>query len=265
MRTACAIWSPKSITPSSALRSRNTRTARAISIRSRAAAKRLRRLRLAERAELALDVLDHGLGFDEVVLELLVQIQDVADDRGLPPRVQRLERHPVEHPGRDLRALRLAEHPLAGFEPDQHPVAFEHLGGERVVVRDLGFLALVQLEGAERLAHLEDQVLGGLVREREAEHVARHHALVIGRPGPRRDHREVDHARGHHRRLPRSGAGHDHAGFERPRDRGPLFGRGVAAEEVDDRLRVALGHEPATTSAGAVAGASTGNTAPPCG
>ena len=141
---------------------------------------RVRGLGLAQHVELALDVLDDLLGLDEMVLQLFVEVGDVPDDRRLPARVLMFERHPVQDPRRDLGPLGLAEHPLAGLEPDQHPVALEHLGRERVVVRDLGLLALVELERSERSSDLQDQVLRGLVRERQAQHVARHHARVVG-------------------------------------------------------------------------------------
>ena len=151
-----------------------------------------------------------------------------------------------------------------GSSPISIAVAIEHRGREPVVVRDLGLLALGQLEGRERPAHSGPQVLGGLVRERQAQHVARHHALWSAGHAPERDEREVDHARGHHRGLARSGAGDQHAGFERPGDRGPLLVRGLGAEGVDDRLRVALGHGGHDLGR-RDRGRSTGNTALPCG
>ena len=61
----------------------------------------------------------------------------------------------------------------------------EDLGREPVVVEDLGLLALGQLHRGERAPDAERQVLGGLVRERQAQDVAGKDAVVAGGTRPR--------------------------------------------------------------------------------
>ena len=100
-------------------------------------------------------------------------IEDAVDDAGDPLRVDHVERHPIEHPAAQLDALRGREDPLVRLDTDQHAVAFEQLGREAVVVGDLRFLAVGEVEPRQRVADALLEVLGGLVREREAQDVAR--------------------------------------------------------------------------------------------
>ncbi len=88
------------------------------------------------------------LGFHHVVLQLLVEREDVGHDGRLPPRREVIKGHPVQDPSHELRPLGRRDDSLAGFDPDQHAMAIEDLGGEPVVVEDLRLLALLQLEGA---------------------------------------------------------------------------------------------------------------------
>src|SRR4029078_248994 len=97
-----------------------------------------------------------------VLLELVFEGEDVADDRGLPPRVELLERDLVEHPRRDLAPLRRREDALAAGEALEHRVAPEQLRREAVIVEDLGLPALVEVERAQRAPDPHDEVLGRL-------------------------------------------------------------------------------------------------------
>ena len=87
-------------------------------------------------------------GRDPVVLQLIVELEDLADQRGLEGRRRELEGHAVEHPAAQLLALGLVQHARAGLEAGQHPVAVEQRRREPVVVHDLGLLALGELERA---------------------------------------------------------------------------------------------------------------------
>ena len=83
------------------------------------------------------------------------------------------------------------------------------------------------------------QVLGGLVREREAQDVARKHPGLIRGQAAERHQREVHDAGGHHGRLARARARDEHERLQRPRDGTPLLvGGRSTAEDVDDLLRV---------------------------
>ena len=149
---------------------------------------------LLEHGQSPLDERDDVVGVDQVVRDLLVEVEDLVDHARLPLGLGVLERHLVEHAPGQRDALRLAQHAPAGLDARQHAVAIEHLGGEPVVVEDLGLLALGELDPGERAADAGAQVLGGLLRERQAEHVAGQHAVDVGRrparappaPGTRR-------------------------------------------------------------------------------
>ena len=177
---------------------------------------------------------------------LVVELQDLAHERGLVGGRGVLERHAVEHAPAEFLALRLAEHAGARLEPGEHAVPIEQGRREPVVVHDLGFLALGELEVRERTPDAQAQVLGRLVREGEAQHVARHHARRVD--AAEGTEREVDHARGHHGGLARSGAGDQHAGFERPRDRRPLLVGGLGAHRGGDLRRRHTGAHRAAAS-----------------
>jgi len=206
--------------------------------------------------------LDDLVGLDKVILRLVGQVEDVADDRGLPLARQVFERHQIEHTRAELDPLCRRQHALARLDAVEHAVAFEQLLGEPVVVGDLGLLTLLQPQRRERLADPEDEVLRGLIREREAQHVAGEGAFGSVAVGA--SEREPDHARGHHRRLARSGAGNDDARLERPRDGAPLFLRRLRADELDDLARDQVVcracHLVATPCAGARSASGTGKT-----
>ena len=174
----------------------------------------------------------------EVVGRLIVEGQDPVHDAGEPLRLDDLERHPVEDPPAELDPLRRREDPLVRLDADQDAVAVEELGREPVVVGDLGLLTVGEVEAAQRAADALLEVLGGLVGEREAEHVAGQDALVLGGKASEGDERQVDDPRRHHRCLPGSRARHEHVGLERPRDRTPLLLRWrSSAQDVEDLLR----------------------------
>ena len=174
-----------------------------------------------------------------VVLRLFVELEDLRDERGLPGRRGVLERHPVEDPRAELRALRLGQDARAGLEAGEHAVTLEERCREPVVVRDLRLLALGELQRGQGATDAEPQVVGGLVREREAQDVAREHALLgVDALDPAEGgERQVHDPRGHHRRLAGPGPGDQHAGFERPGDGRPLFVGGLGAHRGDDLAR----------------------------
>src|SRR5439155_21012526 len=85
--------------------------------------------------------------------------------------------------------------------------------------------ALGQGDRAERMADGQREVLRGLVREGQAQHVSRQDTPVAAAIQPaRRRQREVDHPGCDDRRLPGTGARHDHVRVQRDRDRAPLVG-----------------------------------------
>ena len=182
------------------------------------------------------DVRLHLHGGDAMVLGLLVELEDLRHERGLPRRGRVLERHPVEHPRAELGPLRLREHACAGLEAREHAVALEQRGREPVVVRDLRLLALGQVQGGQRPAHAQPEVVRRLVREREAQDVAGQDPLVrLDAVDPAdRCERQVHDARRHHGRLPRSRTSDQDARLQRPRDRGPLLLGGLGAHRRDD-------------------------------
>ncbi len=167
-----------------------------------------------------------------MVLQLVVELEDLGDERGLERRGGVLERHPVEHAAAELFALGLVQDAGARFESGQHAIAIEQRGREPVVVHDLGFLALGELERRKCPPHPKPQIVGGLVRERQTQHVAWHHAGAVH--AAERAQRQVHDARCHHGGLARTRAGDQHARFERPGDRIPLLVRGFGAHRGDD-------------------------------
>ena len=88
----------------------------------------------------------------------------------------------VRHLLKDLAAqiapLSGGQHSPSGFDTGERAVPLQDLGGEPVVVQDLGFLALREIDRSQRMANLGPQVLRGLVREGQAEHVPRTNAGV---------------------------------------------------------------------------------------
>ena len=183
--------------------------------------------------------LDDPPGLDPMIGGLVGQLEDLADQRGLPLRAGVLEGHLVEDPGTQLDPLGRGEHPLPRLDPGEKAVALEDLGGEPMVVGDGRFLPRREVQPREGPANAQHEVLGGLVRERQAQHVPRKDAPVIRRLPPQCHEREVDDAGGDHRGLPRAGAGNDHVRLERHRDGPPLLRRGVRpADHLADLLRV---------------------------
>ena len=176
---------------------------------------------LEPRRDVGLDL--HGA--HPVVLSLLVELEDLRHERRLPRRRRVFERHPVEHARAELGPLRLREDPGPRLEPGEHAVPLQERCREPVVVLHLGLFALGELQRGERATDAQPQVVGGLVREREAQDVAREHALLgVDAVDPTEGgERQVDDASGHHRGLARAGAGDQYAGFERPRDGSPLL------------------------------------------
>ena len=165
-----------------------------------------------------------GLGrLDQVVLHLVVELKDLRDERGLVGRRGVLEGDVVEHARAERGALRGGEDARGRLVAGEHAVPLEQTRGEPVVVGDLGLLTLAEFEAGERPAHADPQVVGGLVREGEAEDVAGHRTVVVGLDAAGRRERQVDDARGHHRGLPRAGAGDQDVRLERHRDRSPLL------------------------------------------
>ena len=148
--------------------------------------------------------LDDLVGRTEVVGRLIVEREDPVDDTREPLGLDDLERHPIEDPPAELDPLRRREDPLVRLDADQDAVAVEELGREPVVVADLGFLAVGEVEAGQRPADPLLEVLRRLVGEGEAEHVAGKDALLLRGEPAERDQRQVDDARGHHRGLART-------------------------------------------------------------
>ncbi len=189
-----------------------------------------------------------------VVLQLVVELQDLAHERGLERRQGELEGHAVQDPAAELLALRLVQHTRTRLEAGEHAVALEQRRREPVVVHDLGLFTLGQIQRGKRATHPKPQVVRRLVRERQAQDVARHHAGALR--APERAERQVHHARGHHGGLARARAGDQHAGLERPGDRVPLFVGGLGAHR---------GHDLGRRDARAHRGAARSNTCCPSG
>ena len=87
--------------------------------------------------------------------------------------------HLVEHPAGQLHPLGLAQHAPARLDAREDAVAVQHLRRDAVVVEDLGLLALGEVDAGQRPAHPRPQVLGGLHRERQAQHVAGQDAGIV--------------------------------------------------------------------------------------
>ena len=189
---------------------------------------------------------DDLVGRAPVVRGLVVQQQDVVDHAALGLGLHVLERHQVHDACAELGSLGGGEHPLVRLDAREHAVAVEQLGGEPVVVHDLRLFAFGQVELGKGAADPLLQVLGRLVRERQAEHVAGQHTRGVGAEPTGRGERQVHDARGHHRRLARPRAGDEHERLERPRDRTPLLlGRLASAHHGDDLRRIgAIRHDP---------------------
>ena len=200
--------------------------------------------------------LDDPPGLDSMVGGLIGQLEDLGHQRGLPLGPDVLERHVVEDPGAQLRALGLGEDPLARLDPRQQAVALQHLGREPVIVGDGGFLALGEIEARQRLAHPEHQVLRGLVGERQAQDVPGKHAGVVGGHAVHSHECQIHDPCRDHRGLTRPGSRHDDVGLERHGDGPPLLGRGRGPHRLDDLL----GEGPAHPSTPAE-----GNSSPPSG
>ena len=187
-------------------------------------------------------------GRDPVVLHLIVQLEDLRDEGRLPVRGVVHERHLVEDPRADLAALRLGEHARAGLVPGEHAVAVDQLRREPVVVQDLGLLALGEVQARQRPADPQPQVLGGLVRERDAEDVAGEDPRGVD-PADRGE-RQVDTTRAAITdRLARPGARHEHRRLERVGDRVPLLVGRDGAHRGDDLVGDLRGraHDVAST------------------
>ena len=208
---------------------------------------------------------DDLVGGAEVVGRLVVKREDPVDDPRQALRFDHFEGHAIQDTGAELDTLRRREDPLVGLDPDQHAVALEELGREPVVVGDLRLFSVREVEPGQRVPDASLQVLGRLVGEGKAQDVAGEDARVIRGETSERDEREVDHTRGHHRGLPRSGARYQHVRLERPRDRAPLLVRGRSpSEDVEDLLRIRRGgaHAGAFTE---IAGSPTSNRGRPSG
>jgi hypothetical protein len=173
---------------------------------------------------------------DPMVLRLLVELQDLGDERRLPRGRGMLERHAVEDARAQLGPLGLRQHAGSRLEAGEDPVSLQERGREPVVVGDLGLLSFGELERRERPADPEPKVVRRLVREGEAQHVPGQDPLIgvdavdpaEGRQG------QVNDARGHHRGLPGPGARDQHARLEGPRDRRPLLLGGIGAHRGGD-------------------------------
>ena len=188
--------------------------------------------------------LDDSFRPHAMVGRLIGQLEDLADQRRLPFRAHVLEHHPVQDPGAQLDALGRREHALARLDPGQEAVSLEHLGGEPVVVRDGGLFPLGEVQARESPADAQDQVLGGLVGEGQAKHVAREHAHAVGAAvDAAQGHQgQVHDPGGHDRGLARAGPGHHHVGLQRHGDGPPLLLGGVCtAHDPADLLRICRG------------------------
>ncbi len=174
---------------------------------------------------------------DPVIGHLFGEQEDRIDQRGLPFGLHVFEGHLVEDPRAQLGPLGGREDALTGLDAGQQAVSLEDLRRELVVVHHRGLLALLQLDGRQRPANAQREVLGGLDREGQAQHVPGKHAAPIRGHPAQRHQRQVDDPGGHHRRLAGARAGHDHTWLERHRDGPPLLLGGVRPQGVPDLRR----------------------------
>ena len=169
------IWSPKSITPSSRFSCWKTPRLGQLEPLQRGVVRAVGAV-LLQLLEPLLVERDDLVGRAPVVRGLLGELEDLVDQRGLPLGRDVLERHLVQHARAELGALGSGQHPLARLDAGKQAVPVQDLRGEPVVVEDLGSSPSSRSSGGERAAHPQLEVLGRLVRERQAQDVAGQHA-----------------------------------------------------------------------------------------
>ncbi len=181
-----------------------------------------------------------GLGPDEVLGKLGVEGEQVAHQVGEGPGEGRVRaRGFAQHARGELVAGGVGEQAGGRFEADAQAVVGEQAAREGVVRRDhrlAGWVVRVDDVGVgdsgldERLADALGEFTGGLVGEGQAEDLFGGDLAGADQP---------HHARRHHRRLARSGSGHDHLRGGRRDDAGRLLRSEGDAEELLELIGIA--------------------------